>query len=114
LPPPLLYERKAAARFDDLLARTVLWNFGGAALHDHRAFSVSERSATFSSNRAISAQPNSALSVGEQRSTNTTPIRFWRADGIELPGEIGGLIRRRSVDKISITRIPMGHEVGVA
>src|SRR6266576_1344337 len=34
--------------------------------------------------------------------------------GIELPGEINGVIRPpQAWSKISITRIPMGHEVGV-
>ena len=34
--------------------------------------------------------------------------------GIELPGEISGVIRPpQSWSKISITRIPMGHEIGV-
>src|SRR6185436_7940061 len=39
---------------------------------------------------------------------------FGDRSGIELPGEIGGLIRPpQAWSKISITRIPMGHEIGV-
>ena len=39
---------------------------------------------------------------------------FGERTGVELPGEIGGLIRPPQVwSKISMTRIPMGHEIGV-
>src|SRR5213079_2919842 len=39
---------------------------------------------------------------------------FGDRTGVELPGEISGVIRPpQSWSKISITRIPMGHEVGV-
>src|SRR4029450_4369550 len=39
---------------------------------------------------------------------------FGERPGIELPGEISGVIRPpKAWSKISITRIPMGHEVGV-
>jgi cell division protein FtsI (penicillin-binding protein 3)/stage V sporulation protein D (sporulation-specific penicillin-binding protein) len=39
---------------------------------------------------------------------------FGDRTGVELPGEIGGVIHPpRSWSKISITRIPMGQEVGV-
>src|SRR5204862_5379736 len=56
-----------------------------------------------------------ALSVGEQRFYEyIRRFGFGERTGIELPGEIGGLIRPpQAWSKISITRIPMGHEVGV-
>jgi len=91
-----------------------LWNFGGAALHDHRAFSyLSVRDILVKSSNIGAAKL--ALSVGEQRFYEyIRRFGFGERTGIELPGEINGLIRPpKAWSKISITRIPMGHEVGV-
>jgi cell division protein FtsI (penicillin-binding protein 3)/stage V sporulation protein D (sporulation-specific penicillin-binding protein) len=91
-----------------------LWNFGGAALHDHRAFSyLSVRDILVKSSNIGAAKL--ALSVGEQKFYEyIRRFGFGERTGIELPGEINGLVRPpQSWSKISITRIPMGHEVGV-
>src|SRR6266487_1185008 len=91
-----------------------LWNFGGAALHDHRAFSyLSVRDVLIKSSNIGAAKL--ALSVGEQKFYEyIRRFGFGERTGVELPGEIGGLIRPpQAWSKISITRIPMGHEVGV-
>src|SRR5256885_1663903 len=91
-----------------------LWNFGGAALHDHRAFSnLSVRDILIKSSNIGAAKL--ALSVGEQKFYEyIRRFGFGERTGIELPGEINGVIRPpRSWSKISITRIPMGHEIGV-
>jgi cell division protein FtsI/penicillin-binding protein 2 len=91
-----------------------LWNFGGAALHDHRAFSyLSVRDVLIKSSNIGAAKL--ALTVGEQKFYEyIRRFGFGERTGIELPGEINGLIRPpQSWSKISITRIPMGHEIGV-
>jgi cell division protein FtsI (penicillin-binding protein 3) len=91
-----------------------LWNFGGAVLHDHRAFSyLSVRDILIKSSNIGAAKL--ALSVGEQKFYEyIRRFGFGERTGIELPGEINGLIRPpQSWSKISITRIPMGHEIGV-
>jgi len=91
-----------------------LWNFGGTALHDHRAFSnLSVREILIKSSNIGAAKL--ALTVGEQKFYEyIRRFGFGERTGIELPGEINGLIRPpQSWSKISITRIPMGHEVGV-
>src|SRR5205814_3198257 len=91
-----------------------LWNFGGAALHDHRAFSyLSVRDILVKSSNIGAAKL--ALSVGEQKFYEyIRRFGFGERSGVELPGEIPGIIRPpQSWSKISITRIPMGHEVGV-
>ena len=91
-----------------------LWNFNGAALHDHRAFSyLSVRDVLIRSSNIGAAKL--ALSVGDQKFYEyVRRFGFGERTGIELPGEINGLIRPpRSWSKISITRIPMGHEIGV-
>ena len=91
-----------------------LWNFGGTALHDHRSFSyLSVREILIKSSNIGAAKLG--LSVGEQKFYEyIRRFGFGERTGIELPGEINGLIRPpKSWSKISITRIPMGHEIGV-
>ena len=91
-----------------------LWNFGGTALHDHRSFSyLSVREILIKSSNIGAAKL--ALTVGDQKFYEyIRRFGFGERTGIELPGEINGLIRPpKSWSKISITRIPMGHEIGV-
>jgi len=91
-----------------------LWNFGGTALHDHRTFSyLSVREILVKSSNIGAAKL--ALTVGDQKFYEyIRRFGFGERTGIELPGEINGLLRPpRSWSKISITRIPMGHEIGV-
>src|SRR5437867_4327121 len=91
-----------------------VWNFGGSALHDHRPFGeLSVQDILVKSSNIGAAKL--ALSVGEQRFYEyIRRFGFGERTGIELPGEISGLIRPpQAWSKISITRIPMGHEVGV-
>jgi cell division protein FtsI (penicillin-binding protein 3) len=91
-----------------------LWNFGGSALHDHRPFGeLSVKDILVKSSNIGAAKL--ALSVGEQKFYEyIRSFGFGERTGVELPGEINGLIRPpRAWSKISITRIPMGHEIGV-
>jgi cell division protein FtsI/penicillin-binding protein 2 len=91
-----------------------VWNFGAAALHDHRPFSyLSVRDILIKSSNIGAAKL--AVGVGEQKFYEyIRRFGFGERTGIELPGEINGLIRPpQSWSKISITRIPMGHEIGV-
>jgi len=108
-----LNERKVQPQ-SELFCENGLWNFGGAPLHDHRAFSyLSVRDILIKSSNIGAAKL--ALSVGEEKFYEyIRRFGFGERTGIELPGEINGLIRPpQSWSKISITRIPMGHEVGV-
>jgi cell division protein FtsI (penicillin-binding protein 3) len=91
-----------------------VWNFGGSALHDHRPFGeLSVQDILVKSSNIGAAKL--AFSVGEQKFYEyIRRFGFGERTGIELPGEISGLIRPpQSWSKISITRIPMGHEIGV-
>jgi cell division protein FtsI (penicillin-binding protein 3) len=91
-----------------------IWNFGGRPLHDHKAYSdLSVQDILVKSSNIGAAKL--ALSVGEQKFYEyIRRFGFGDRTGVELPGEIPGLIRPpQSWSKISITRIPMGHEVGV-
>src|SRR5947207_4429835 len=91
-----------------------LWNFGGTALHDHRPFAdLSVKDILVKSSNIGAAKL--ALTVGVQKFYEyIRRFGFGERTGIELPGEIGGLLRSpQSWSKISITRLPMGHEIGV-
>ena len=91
-----------------------VWNYGGRALHDHKAYGeLSVQDILVKSSNIGAAKL--AICVGEQKFYEyIRRFGFGDRTGIELPGEIGGMIRPpQSWSKISITRIPMGHEVGV-
>jgi cell division protein FtsI/penicillin-binding protein 2 len=91
-----------------------LWNYGGRPLHDHKAYAdLTVQDILVKSSNIGAAKL--AMSVGEQKFYEyIRRFGFGDRSGIELPGEIPGVIRPpQSWSKISITRIPMGHEVGV-
>jgi cell division protein FtsI (penicillin-binding protein 3)/stage V sporulation protein D (sporulation-specific penicillin-binding protein) len=91
-----------------------VWNFAGTALHDHRAFAeLSVQDILVKSSNIGAAKL--ALRIGDQKFYEyIRRFGFGERTGVELPGEISGLIRSpQSWSKISITRIPMGHEIGV-
>lgn len=91
-----------------------VFNYGGRPLHDHKGYGdLSVRDILIKSSNIGAAKL--AMSVGEQKFYEyIRRFGFGDRSGIELPGEIPGVIRPpQSWSKISITRIPMGHEVGV-
>jgi len=91
-----------------------VWNFGGTALHDHAAFAdLSVKDILVKSSNIGAAKL--AVSLGDEKFyAYIRRFGFGERTGIELPGEIPGLVRSpRSWSKISITHIPMGHEIGV-
>ncbi|PZR76173.1 MAG: penicillin-binding protein 2, partial [Chthoniobacterales bacterium] len=91
-----------------------LWNFGGRPLHDHKPYGeLSVQDILIKSSNIGAAKL--ALSLGDQKFYEyIRRFGFGERTGVELPGEISGVIRPpQSWSKISITRIPMGHEVGV-
>ncbi len=91
-----------------------LWNFGGRPLHDHKPYGeLSVQDVLVKSSNIGAAKL--ALSLGDQKLYEyIRRFGFGERTGVELPGEISGVIRSpQSWSKISITRIPMGHEVGV-
>jgi cell division protein FtsI (penicillin-binding protein 3)/stage V sporulation protein D (sporulation-specific penicillin-binding protein) len=93
-----------------------VWNYGGRPLHDHGHKGYGDLSVqdilVHSSN--IGAAKLACL-LGEMKFYEyIRQFGFGDRTGVELPGEIGGVIHPpRSWSKISITRIPMGQEVGV-
>lgn len=90
------------------------WDYGGTALHDHRPLGdLSVKDVLVKSSNIGAAKL--AISIGSEKFYEyIRRFGFGDRSGIELPGEIGGLIRTpQSWSKISITRIPMGHEIGV-
>lgn len=91
-----------------------MWNYGGTPLHDHAAFGdLSVKDILVKSSNIGAAKL--AVSLGDQKFYEyIRRFGFGDRTGIELPGEIPGLLRSpQSWSKISITHIPMGHEIGV-
>jgi cell division protein FtsI (penicillin-binding protein 3) len=91
-----------------------VWNYGGTPLHDHAAFSdLSVKDILVKSSNIGAAKMG--VTLGDQKFYEyIRRFGFGDRTGVELPGEIPGLIRAPSSwSKISITRIPMGHEIGV-
>jgi cell division protein FtsI/penicillin-binding protein 2 len=91
-----------------------IWNIGGKPLHDHKAYAdLSVRDILVKSSNIGAAKL--AISVGDQKFYEyIRRFGFGERTGIELPGENGGAIKPpRLWTGISITRIPMGHEIAV-
>ncbi|MDQ2919353.1 MAG: penicillin-binding protein 2, partial [Verrucomicrobiota bacterium] len=91
-----------------------VFNYGGRPLHDHHGYGeLSVRDILVKSSNIGAAKL--ALSIGEEKFYYyIRSFGFGEPTGVELPGEIRGLIRPpHQWSKISITRMPMGHEVGV-
>jgi cell division protein FtsI (penicillin-binding protein 3) len=91
-----------------------IWKYGGTPLHDHAAFSdLTVKDILIKSSNIGAAKL--AVSLGDQKFYEyIRRFGFGERTGVELPGEIPGLIRSpNSWSKISITHIPMGHEIGV-
>jgi cell division protein FtsI/penicillin-binding protein 2 len=91
-----------------------VWNFGGTPLHDDSAHGeLSVKDILVKSSNIGAAKL--AVGLGEDKFYEyIRRFGFGERSGIELPGEIRGLVHSpRSWSKISITRIPMGQEIGV-
>ncbi len=90
------------------------WTYGGRVLHDHKPYGeLSVRDVLIKSSNIGAAKL--AMGVGEEKFHEyIRRFGFGERTGIELPGEIGGMVHSpQTWSKISITRIPMGHEIGV-
>ena len=90
------------------------WVYGGKALRDSHAMGKIPVSDVIKHSSNIGTA-KIALKMGEARLYQTLKnFSFGRRFGIELPGEEAGIFHSpRNWSKISITRIGMGHEIGV-
>ncbi len=91
-----------------------LWNYGGRPLHDHHGYgALSVQDILVKSSNIGAAKL--ALSIGDQKFYEyIRRFGFGEQTGVELPGESPGQLRApTSWAKIDITRISMGHSVGV-
>ncbi len=88
--------------------------YAGRALHDAHPFGVlSVEEILYHSSNIGAAKI--ALKLGPPRLADyISRYGFGRKTGIELPGEVSGIAHPLSRwSKLSITRIPMGHEIAV-
>ncbi len=99
---------------DKLFCENGRWEYCNNVLHDSHAYGMlSVHEALVHSSNIGAAKL--ALQLGEARLHQfIKAFGFGDKTGIELPGEIGGIVHPvRRWSKISITHIPMGQEVGV-
>ncbi len=90
------------------------WLYGGRYLHDHKYYGQIPVQDVLVKSSNIGAAKIALMLGNEKFFEYICRFGFGQPTGIELPGEIGGLLHSpRSWSKISITRIPMGHEVAV-
>lgn len=89
------------------------FTWGGRVLHDHRGYGDLniQDILVHSSNIGVAKL---GIQLGEQRLYEAIrKFGFGERTGINLPGEISGIVHPpHRWSKVSITRVPMGHEVG--
>ncbi len=91
-----------------------LWFHAGKPLRDFHPYGRLTATDALKKSSNIAAA-KIALRLGEERLHKyLQAFGIGRRSGIELPGEEGGILHPRSHwNKLSISRIPMGHEVAV-
>jgi cell division protein FtsI (penicillin-binding protein 3)/stage V sporulation protein D (sporulation-specific penicillin-binding protein) len=90
------------------------FKYGGRILRDHHGYGTISVEQTLVKSSNIGAA-KLALQLGDQRFYEyVRRFGFGERTGISLPGEIRGVVHPpHRWNKISITRMPMGHEIGV-
>lgn len=89
------------------------FTYGGRVLHDHNGYgSLSVADVLVKSSNIGVAKL--AIQLGDQRMYEyTRKFGFGERTGVRLPGEITGVVHPpHRWSKVSITRLPMGHEIG--
>jgi cell division protein FtsI (penicillin-binding protein 3) len=91
-----------------------LWMYAGRPLRDYHPYGRLTAADALKKSSNIAAA-KIALRLGEDRLHRYLELfGIGRPTGIALPGEEGGILNPRSRwSKLSMTRIPMGHEVAV-
>jgi cell division protein FtsI/penicillin-binding protein 2 len=97
-----------------LFCENGLWSYGGRTLRDHSGYGVMSVHDILvkSSNIGVAKL---AIGLGEQKFYQyIRQFGFGDRTGVELPGEVAGILHPpQRWNKLSITRMPMGHEVAV-
>ena len=90
------------------------WMFHGKLLHDYHPYGRLSVADIIKKSSNIGAA-KIGLALGEERlESYLRAFGFGRPTGIDLPGEEGGILYPRTRwNQLSISRIPMGHEVAV-
>jgi len=90
------------------------WLFHGKVLHDYHPYGRLSVADIIKKSSNIGAA-KVALTLGEERLESYLHLfGFGRSSGLDLPGEEAGILHaRKNWSALSISHIPMGHEVGV-
>jgi cell division protein FtsI (penicillin-binding protein 3)/stage V sporulation protein D (sporulation-specific penicillin-binding protein) len=90
------------------------FQYAGRVLHDHHPYGMmTVREILMKSSNVGAAKM--ALMLGDQKFYEyVRRFGFGRKTGVELPGEVGGILSPpERWDKLTITRMPMGHSIAV-
>jgi len=107
-------QQKALAQQDMIQCFNGAYRMGGRILHDHHGYvSLSVEDVLVKSSNIGMARIAERIGL-QQLYECTVAFGFGRRTGIELPGEVPGLVRERSKwDDYSLGSIPMGQELAV-
>ena len=105
--------QKLVTRDSYIFCENGSFNWGGRILHDHHGYGdLSVQDVLIHSSNIGVAKLG--IQLGEQRLYEAVrKFGFGERTGVNLPGEIPGVVHPpHRWSKVSITRVPMGHEVG--
>ncbi len=107
-------EEKIAKEEDKFFCENGSYRFGGHILHDHHPHGTLTFREVFEQSSNIGVCKIAQLVGPKKIYEYANRFRFGMRSGINLPGEVTGVLRPPSAwSKTTITAIPMGHEVTV-
>ena len=91
-----------------------LFRYKGVNLHDHHGYGMLSVEEIITKSSNIGSAKIGLKMGGARLQKYIRDFGFGTRSGIQLPGEIAGIVNpMKKWSGISITRIPMGHEIGV-
>lgn len=88
--------------------------YGGKILRDHHAYGTMNVHEILVKSSNIGSAKMAMMMGGDRFYEYVRRFGFGERSGIELPGEISGLVHPpQRWDKLTITRMPMGHSIAV-
>lgn len=108
------FQQKVVNKNTMIFCENGSFTYGGRILHDHHAYADLSAGDILikSSNIGVAKM---GIQLGDQKLYEyVRRFGFGERTGVNLPGEIAGVVHPpHRWSKVSITRVPMGHEVGV-
>lgn len=90
------------------------WKMGGRTLHDHHPYPVLSLTDVLVKSSNIGMAKIGTAMTNDELFRTTLAFGFGRPTGIDLPGEVSGIVRpRRKWNGYSTGSVPMGQEIAV-